>query len=767
MGGAATNSGINYQQRVAAMVLAAQYTGFDLSWAFGTAQKLVVESVYFETDDPIDDLKVKCENQILFLQIKRTLTLQTAEGTDLFKSIDQFVKQYIESSSTIDCFVLVTSPQSSRSVTQDLNKITESIRLNDTSFHANPLNETERLTFNKFKTLFNDLYEKKAMKKPSEDQFVDFSKKVYISIIDIEKGKPDERVALVLLEGEKLIDSSLVWKMLIANCLEYGRKRQSINLTYLKEILDRYRNEKPKLSSTSDDAIEDLLKTAISQKGRFPVAKEVLLIESFTDNADYLITELYRFTEDGQIKHRFQGNKIKLRDSDDEWTLIYRAATFAGVERYISENIDNLEKNRIAIIPANDIDRVEDSEAAKLHRNFLSNLQNQNKDILKCLHCDKIIDPQGSVLIEVDDMDTKPAIGAVHIKCVRVVDRVLGTIGLPKDSKKNEYLPNFDYKEWARLMLKGQGMMNQLREIVALQGREKVISWSSENKEFRDYSYCIKFTLSDGSTRHMFDRGKIHRFAKLDAEETEEQFKGLIAKGKKEKKPIGYTSKNVVYGSYNELLQLKDTDESILEIESVAIDKYSKLLEKRDEHIHFYAPICILRDIEDESIINIGNGVPLISDPLTFRQILDSWQKAGIDLQLEKIELKIIRSDTEFDGYMRSFFADGMMPIVDPLFNKNGELVKGTKIMHMQQQFATRNEEYRKSVRNPNWLKGDKVRLEIPSITDDNYPIGVLLEDEFQGDDGQRYVIFRPVEDGKELEDLAYAVPSRIVAKAR
>ncbi len=53
----------------------------------------------------------------------------------------------------------------------------------------------------------------------------------------------------------------------------------------------------------------------------------------------------------------------------------------------------------------------------------------------------------------------------------------------------------------------------------------------------------------------------------------------------------------------------------------------------------------------------------------------------------------------------------------------------------------------------------------IPTITDNNYPEGILIEDEFKGEDNQLYVIFRPIEDGKEREDLAYAIPSKLLSR--
>ena len=45
------------------------------------------------------------------------------------------------------------------------------------------------------------------------------------------------------------------------------------------------------------------------------------------------------------------------------------------------------------------------------------------------------------------------------------------------------------------------------------------------------------------------------------------------------------------------------------------------------------------------------------------------------------------------------------------------------------------------------------------------YPAGILLEDEMMDDRGERCVILRPVENGKELEGLMYKMPSRLLKK--
>lgn len=361
MGGAATNSGINYQQRIAALVLASLYSEFDLSSVFRMNDSLKIRTVHFETDDPIDDLKIICKDYKLFLQIKRSLAFQTDENSDFYKTIKQFIHQYVNKSK-YEVYILVTSPQTSRTITQDFNKIIESIRLNDESFKDNPLNKSEQDTYTKFKDLFFLIYEEKTKCKASENDFVNFSKNVFISIIDIEKGRPNEQVVLILLKSMNLVDPNLVWSILITNSLEYARNRQSLNKSALDSLLNRYINTNISKEADNDD-YDEMFKTKIIEEGRFSVAKEVLLVESFVEDNDYFITELYRFDDEGKIKHTFQGDKIKLNGSEETFTILFRSATISGIKRYLLDNKELYKDKKIAIIPANDIDEVENTKS--------------------------------------------------------------------------------------------------------------------------------------------------------------------------------------------------------------------------------------------------------------------------------------------------------------------------------------------------------------------------------------------------------------------
>ena len=92
-GGAATQGGINFQNRVAASICVnilaerpALSIGPDGAAAYAR----------FETPEPIDDILAgSAKGGHAFVQAKRTLSLSSAEDSELASVIDQFVRQYV------------------------------------------------------------------------------------------------------------------------------------------------------------------------------------------------------------------------------------------------------------------------------------------------------------------------------------------------------------------------------------------------------------------------------------------------------------------------------------------------------------------------------------------------------------------------------------------------------------------------------------------------------------------------------------------------
>ncbi len=94
--GSATNAGIDYQQRVAAWFLVALLYNYDISIILDLSHPSYISEIAFETAENIDDLRLQLTNQnSVFLQIKRSLNLSTSSNSDFYKTIKQFVKQFL------------------------------------------------------------------------------------------------------------------------------------------------------------------------------------------------------------------------------------------------------------------------------------------------------------------------------------------------------------------------------------------------------------------------------------------------------------------------------------------------------------------------------------------------------------------------------------------------------------------------------------------------------------------------------------------------
>jgi hypothetical protein len=680
MGGQATNSGIDYQQRIAAWCLINQYSEYDISIYFDQIEEeLIIDKIHFETDKPIDDINLLCKkNKRVFLQVKRSLSLSVRETSDFYKTIFQFVKEFIKSEFEDTYYGIVTTSDASSKITNDLKKIVLSAKLNDDFLISNPLNESEKECLSKVQELFNQMYLSEKRVNATEEKFKSFLKKIFVAVIDVETGHSVEVACFMLLRSAGFRNPEIIWSILIKNALLYSSQRLSIDRNKLNEIFNRYLDN----SKSQEEIQVDLFKTQVISRGEFSTAREVLIIESIIEEFDYMIIELHRFYDDCSIKNKFKNNKL-LFDESEDWTIIQRFATMTGLDRYLEENKNNYIDKKIAIVPALETETIEETECAKLHKIFLEDLVSKNNNPLTCLHCGKGINEKNTLLVELDDEETLPAVGNVHKKCLRAVDRVLGTITIPREEPSTN-LEFFDFKLWISLIMKGQGLMNSLKSSPDfLQGRTPLIAWNSDEEYDADYSYCIKFILEDNSTSYGYRRCQIERINKLKAEEYLLKFKEIQKRQNDLNDPYSVLSISKTAGPYSELLKVKKAEEVILEIKSVEIAKYSKQIAKAfNKDMSHYTPLCLIRDRETETILNLSNVVPILSDPLKLDEYYENWK--GLGFELENLELKIIKSDKDFDNYMRMIFGDSLTPIIDPIFDKNFNLVKGFPINELR-----------------------------------------------------------------------------------
>lgn len=121
-GGAATNGGIDFQQRISALFLTHMLMDVVFIDDLGLVRNSKIIDLKFESSHDIDDLVVSTDKANIFIQAKRSISLSTSKTSEFYKVIKQFVSQYLSGVNENDRFVLATSSKASSPITRDLKK---------------------------------------------------------------------------------------------------------------------------------------------------------------------------------------------------------------------------------------------------------------------------------------------------------------------------------------------------------------------------------------------------------------------------------------------------------------------------------------------------------------------------------------------------------------------------------------------------------------------------------------------------------------------
>lgn len=122
-GGAATNAGIDFQQRISALFMTHMLMDLAFIDDLGMERNSKIQSLQFESDEAIDDLVVRTDLGTVYIQAKRSINCSQNEESEFSKVIKQFVEQYSRGTSENDKFVLATTSKSSSKITRDLKKL--------------------------------------------------------------------------------------------------------------------------------------------------------------------------------------------------------------------------------------------------------------------------------------------------------------------------------------------------------------------------------------------------------------------------------------------------------------------------------------------------------------------------------------------------------------------------------------------------------------------------------------------------------------------
>jgi hypothetical protein len=255
-GGAATQGGINFQNRVAAWVCVNILTERP---ALPIGPEGAAAYARFETAEPIDDILVgAASGGHAFVQAKRTLTLSTAEESDLASAVDQFVRQYVSVGSVPDTrpwrsrpldsskdrFVLATTSESSAPIRVDLAAVLDRIQgltagqpLADAATSADQRKALETLTAHVRRS-----WRRVTDAEPTNSDVQAICSLMHVITLDVEANGTAEREALALLETRVLENpqqSGAAWSAILQLVADLSQNRSGTNEAGLRAALEK------------------------------------------------------------------------------------------------------------------------------------------------------------------------------------------------------------------------------------------------------------------------------------------------------------------------------------------------------------------------------------------------------------------------------------------------------------------------------------------------------------------------------------------------
>ncbi|HTZ99184.1 MAG TPA: hypothetical protein VMB02_02565, partial [Candidatus Aquilonibacter sp.] len=303
-GGAAAQTGINYQNRVAAW-FAVRILAEDAAsrpWDFPARP----EFLRCETEQPVDDLLLGLSDSgFVFVQVKHRLTLAKDSASAFGETIDQFVRQYLVSGSATkttnpwqrplsperDRLVCVTTSKSSAKIRQQLPRLLGRIRSLPTDLNPEdaPTTTQDKNLLGIFLQHVRRSWKGQLGHEPTAPQLREFLHLVRFEVLDVTTNGPADREAKDILLSSVLqqpSETESCWALLIDFCGEFARNHSGADRKELLHLLQRVRItvKAPQsyaadveclkaYSSTTAKAVRDLSVIRLQQK-EIKIARE-------------------------------------------------------------------------------------------------------------------------------------------------------------------------------------------------------------------------------------------------------------------------------------------------------------------------------------------------------------------------------------------------------------------------------------------------------------------------------------------------------------
>lgn len=680
-GGAATSAGMDFQNRVVAIVLAHMLADMRALEILGIDGEQSVESLACETADSIDDLRVTTTKGVIFVQAKRSVSLSEKSESEYSSVIRQFVQQSLRNGATVESYVLATTPRASSKITRELRKIAEAARLDKSSAWETTLNASERetleITREHIKRNFGSLTGREASPADVNDIFA----KIQVAVIDIDPGSSLEQALFVLLRTKANVSPELIWSSLLTLAAHLASNRQSIDRGGLTARLGQYVAAIAKEEGRHRREILEVQMKGHIASGREVVLAEIPpdLVEKTSNKYSYGILEFRRFDDTGAKRLRFGNGHVYL-PKDISARVLCRASSYKGLQRFVSDHPELIKDQDVVLIPIKGDSDFDATPFAKAYSEHCDKLLLHREDDLCCLHCGDPISENGALMIEIDEQDREQQIGNIHRRCHQPLDRILGFMQADMFDDFS-LLKDFDYRGWFSAMQKGQALFAGLHDGI---GAVAIIAWNPRYSALSKGEWCVRINLEDGSARYAHERGRVTRESRAEADETVAFFNSSFATQREKKDPCTYTSLRESFAPYSINMKSKLPEETCITCVNAEPVRFTREIDKAYSLFsNFYTPLLYLVDAKTGKPLNFLGSMFLLSDPLKIANFYSNWKQVWPSFP--EFKVSSILSDAEFDKFVAEQLGDGVHLVIDPLFDLSGNLVKGHPVVNYEE----------------------------------------------------------------------------------
>ncbi|MFF3545225.1 hypothetical protein ACFYXD_25640 [Streptomyces platensis] len=673
-GGAATNSGIDFQQRIAALVMSQILCDVGDFSSLRLGAGVVVDELRFETNDEIDDLVLVGPALRVFVQAKHALSVSASADSEFSSVLRQFVHQYLGDSAPGDVYLLATSPVASSRVTRELRKLTEAARLNETNHQRNPLTKVEKEVLEKTDGLIDHHYRARTGRDITAADRAAIFRRIRVALLDIEAGGALESAMLMLLASRCTVSPHLVWGDLVSMGVSLAKDRVSIDRAGLSARMGRYFGPGG-AGEPADEAGAGGVLSQVEFRSALSAGREVVLAELPDEDGDCVIADFRRFDERGDKRLTFRDDRLQLPNGIS-WRVLGRWSTWAGLERYMERHAERFADREVVLIPMDSGVDCESLPHAQVYGEHCRQVLEAVPDILCCRHCGETISEDRAPLIEVDEEGREQDLGLVHESCRRALDRVLGFMDCAL-FRGNPQLRNFDYRGWVESLPSGQWLFGGLRNAGP---RAAPVAWKSQYDDFSKGTWCVRADLEDGSARYVTDRGRVARRSQQRALQDAQEMNRSLEEARKKGDPWCYSPDGDAFGPYSVLLA---GGVDPVECEKAVACRYTRPIgEAYSQCENYYAPLAYLTDAVSGDPVVVEGVITMLTDPLQLPSYLANWRKCGIELP--DFTVSTLLSDERFDRFMGLAMAQGLRVIIDPKLKINGDLASGYVIEHFE-----------------------------------------------------------------------------------